>query len=755
MKICRYCGEENPDNKNWCKKCMKPLRDDPAEALPLEEESMRAAEMPEEKVESSSFCTLKATEPDAAPNKKSQFGIYHQTEPKKESGRIHGSMGPKNRDIPEEKRQEKKDNGEEICSGLIGRVGEKKYVKGTDGINLPKKSPRHCIYCGKPIDGDGMICPKCLGRNDRSGISWQAMCWITVAMFAIIYIFVFVFPKQTALQGDFYELNRSTGITLVDQDGNPRSNYTIYVARSSELVLAYLQKGADITAADVISHKYESHMVKEKTPVRLYLLPGVYELAFVGNDGTWPPVVQTVQVHKDKGPQDISIGADEPEDPPVPEDSYPPTENTKPENPDDDTYWMGKCGDDLRWVLKNGVLTISGTGNMYDYELMGADASPWFEHREEIISVKIGDKVTSIGDYAFNNCFNLKSITIPGNIKKIGENAFLFCTSLKNVVIENGVITIGDYAFMECYQLTSIKLPGSVTRIGNGAFWNCYLKTITIPAKVSSIGDHAFETVGDNKLTEIRFTGDAPKFAEKTFTCVDATAYYPANNKTWTSAVLKDYGGNVTWIAEGKTDENEKALAVYRPIAEKYNVSSQEQSYGWYSGILIDLDSDNVQELVLRYLSAPFEDAWWSEHKLSVYDYENGKVVTKLDGVAFGEIGGAGSDAYATILYKSGKPYVMTYKDFGETSPGGSIKPNRVGIMTIYDGKTCKEVGVYRIERENNVMTYKINQKTVSEKEFVNEIEQYQGVDVVRDLYQLIEFPETFVTVTKLLQQMK
>lgn len=207
--------------------------------------------------------------------------------------------------------------------------------------------------------------------------------------------------------------------------------------------------------------------------------------------------------------------------------------------------------------------------------------------------------------------------------------------------------------------------------------------------------------------------------------------------------------------SEDGTSQAKNALAAYKPVAEKYNVSSEEQAFGWYSGILIDLDNDNVQELVMRYLSAPFEDAWWSEHKFSVYDYENGKVVTKLDGVTFGEIGGAGEDAYATILYKSGTPYVMTYNDFGETSSGGSMKPNRVGMMTIYDGKTCKEAGVYRIERWDNVMSYQIDQRTVSEKEFVSEIEQYQGVEVICDLYQLIEFPETFVTVSNLLQKMK
>jgi hypothetical protein len=54
------------------------------------------------------------------------------------------------------------------------------------------------------------------------------------------------------------------------------------------------------------------------------------------------------------------------------------------------------------------------------------------------------------------------------------------------VNIENGVISIGNYAFQSCDLLTSITIPGSVTTIGDAVFTNCYsLTSITFLGKVA------------------------------------------------------------------------------------------------------------------------------------------------------------------------------------------------------------------------------------------------------------------------------
>ena len=101
--------------------------------------------------------------------------------------------------------------------------------------------------------------------------------------------------------------------------------------------------------------------------------------------------------------------------------------------------------------------------------------------------------VTSIGDYAFNDCSGLTSITIPNNVTSIGIGAFYNCSGLTSITIPDSVTSIGDRAFYGCSGLTSVTIGNSVTSIGNYAFSGCSrLTRVTIPDSVTSIGEGAF-----------------------------------------------------------------------------------------------------------------------------------------------------------------------------------------------------------------------------------------------------------------------
>ena len=91
----------------------------------------------------------------------------------------------------------------------------------------------------------------------------------------------------------------------------------------------------------------------------------------------------------------------------------------------------GTCGENLTWNYEDGVLTISGSGDMTDYAF--DNRSPWDGKRLYISSVVIENGVTSIGDYAFYGCHSLTSVIIPEGVTRIGEHGFYYCDKLDKI----------------------------------------------------------------------------------------------------------------------------------------------------------------------------------------------------------------------------------------------------------------------------------------------------------------------------------
>lgn len=211
-----------------------------------------------------------------------------------------------------------------------------------------------------------------------------------------------------------------------------------------------------------------------------------------------------------------------------------------------DTAWpiTGTCGDSLTWSLsEDGTLTISGTGDMWDYAWNNA---PWINYCTSITALVIEDGVTSIGIYAFHSFSALSSVTIGNDVANIGNMAFWNCTGLTSIALPNSVVYIGDKAFQSCIKLASATLGSSLTAIGDYAFASCSsLTQITFPASVKEIGAYAFDRC--NSLVKIAFAGEAPDIGNDAFTGVIATVLYPMCNQTWTAEVQLNYGGSLTW----------------------------------------------------------------------------------------------------------------------------------------------------------------------------------------------------------------
>lgn len=103
--------------------------------------------------------------------------------------------------------------------------------------------------------------------------------------------------------------------------------------------------------------------------------------------------------------------------------------------------------------------------------------------------------VTSIGDNAFMNCWDLNGyLYIPYTVTTIGNNAFKDCYNLIGSLTLNSVVTIGNYAFSGCEKLTGqLTLSNSLVLIGNSAFAYCgFTYSLTLPNSLNTIGEYAF-----------------------------------------------------------------------------------------------------------------------------------------------------------------------------------------------------------------------------------------------------------------------
>ena len=123
----------------------------------------------------------------------------------------------------------------------------------------------------------------------------------------------------------------------------------------------------------------------------------------------------------------------------------------------------GSTGD-CKWSLftSSKTLIVTGEGRMEDY----TKAAPWREFSERIENIIIDDGVEYIGKYAFRELPDLRYVYIASSVKEVGEASFFDCTSLRNVVMSDGTETIDTLAF-ENTGLKSISVPATVTSIGN------------------------------------------------------------------------------------------------------------------------------------------------------------------------------------------------------------------------------------------------------------------------------------------------
>ena len=172
------------------------------------------------------------------------------------------------------------------------------------------------------------------------------------------------------------------------------------------------------------------------------------------------------------------------------------------------------CGEGLTWKLSYyGTLTISGTGKMASYS--PGDA-PWYSRRTQIRKITISEGVTSIGEYAFEECTNVTSISIPGSVTELNEYCFSACVSMKNITIPQSVTRIADGVFDACEKLTDIYYGGTDASWKHITSWNAGLGgNVTIHSTgvfTGKCGDNLTWTIDNDEVLTISGTGRIPDY---------------------------------------------------------------------------------------------------------------------------------------------------------------------------------------------------------------------------------------------------
>ncbi|MBR6966930.1 MAG: leucine-rich repeat domain-containing protein, partial [Ruminococcus sp.] len=214
---------------------------------------------------------------------------------------------------------------------------------------------------------------------------------------------------------------------------------------------------------------------------------------------------------------------------------------------DKKTAESGSCGANVKWSFSGGTLTITGTGNMSNYETN--QYVPWLKYKDQINNVVISQGVTNIGSSAFAGCGSLRSITIPSGVTTIGLGAFQKATSLSSVDLPDTLVKIGRNAFNQCSSLSSVTVRNkncqfvgyndticNNTNGGTGRYGGVIrgYNGSTAQTYASDCG-YRFESLGNPPSTTVRTTTTTTT-TSRTTTTTTTTTTRPTTTTTTTTA---------------------------------------------------------------------------------------------------------------------------------------------------------------------------------------------------------------------------
>ena len=257
---------------------------------------------------------------------------------------------------------------------------------------------------------------------------------------------------------------------------------------------------------------------------------------------------------------------------------------------------VGKInGTDLKFIREMAGCDFNGKetdGKLSILDLSDAKivegGSAYYSDRDDGFIHTSNDK---LGDYVFNGCSGLTSLTLPSSVTKIGCYALFNCIGLTSLTLPSSVTEIGEHAFLNCSGLTSLTLPSSVTKIGASAFFCCYgLISLTIPSSVTAIGSQAFKHCSG--LTSIYvYTKKLPGLGPDVFNGCNAqncTVYVPTGTvDAYKSSEFRYFENIVEFDATGidkvATSTNAKEVSRYSANGQRLSAPAKGLNIVKYS----------------------------------------------------------------------------------------------------------------------------------------------------------------------------
>lgn len=397
-----------------------------------------------------------------------------------------------------------------------------------------------------------------------------------------------------------------------------------------------------------------------------------------------------------------------------------------------------------------------------------------FKDCSALSEINLPNSLVSILDGAFNGC-GLQNVIIPKGVRTLGFGAFQKSGSLKSVTISESLTSWDSYTFNNCvlleeiyynavrasdygskhYRFTNAGTAGngitlyigknvtvlpkymlyvystppkltdvvfasdsSCKKIDSYAFGGCrYITSITFPDSLTSFGNEVF--IECSALNTLHFTGDVPAFCGDTFSGLTATAYYPADNDTWTEDKLQNYGGTITWepygdvyVDTGTCGENltwtlddAGVLTISGVGAMEDYITAEEQPWYDYQSSITEIVIENGVTKIGAYA---FYGCGWAETltigegvgEIGNYAFYNCTALTELN---FHAVSMADLSDFNYVFYKAGREGDGLTVNIGakvQRIPARLFYPRNSGdsipkITDVFfaEGSVCREIG--------------------------------------------------------------